>query len=182
MLRDASIDVIDLVEAGIPESDAEGALENEPTFEANALVKARHFQRVTGMPTVADDSGLEVNALGGEPGVRSKRWSGRIDLLGQALDDENNRVLLRRLEGCEDRAAKYVCAAAYSDGTRHVVERGETAGWITMQPSGTGGFGYDPYFLSAELGCTFGDVAMDEKARVSHRARAFAKLLRYIAE
>ena len=180
LLREAGVDVIDLVGAGIPESPAEDALEDEPTFEGNALAKARHFHRVSGMPTFADDSGLEVSALDGAPGVRSKRWSGRADLQGQALDDENNRLLLQRLEGASDRAAKYVCAAAFSDGVRVIVERGETAGRIAHAPSGVGGFGYDPSFQSAELGRTFGEVSMEEKARVSHRARAFAKLLRRI--
>lgn len=180
MLRDAGVDAIDLVQAGIAESAVEDALEVEPTFEGNALAKARHFRRVSGMPTIADDSGLEVSALGGAPGVRSKRWSGRADLSGQALDDENNRLLLERLAGAADRMAKYVCAAAYSDGGVEFVERGETAGHITSAPSGSGGFGYDPYFFSDELGRAFGEVSMEEKARVSHRARAFAKLLRRI--
>ena len=112
--------------------------------------------------------------------MRSKRWSERADLSGQALDDENNRLLLQRIEGAADRSAKYVCAAALCDGARELVERGETNGMITALPSGAGGFGYDPYFKSAELGRTFGAVSMEEKARVSHRARAFAKLLRHI--
>ena len=182
MLRAAGIDAIDLAQAGIAASAEEESLETAPTFEANALAKARHFQRASGLPTLADDSGLEVDALHGAPGVHSKRWSARPDLSGQALDDENNRLLLARLEGCDDRDARYVCAAAYCDGRREIVERGETAGWITRAPSGTGGFGYDPYFHSSELGRTFGDVAMEEKARVSHRARAFAKLLRRLTE
>lgn len=136
------------------------------------------------MPTLADDSGLEVQALGGAPGVLSKRWSRRPDLSGQALDDENNRLLLARLAGVENRAARYVCAAAYCGGEQHRehVARGETAGWISEAPSGTGGFGYDPCFTSAELERTFGNLSMDEKALVSHRARAFAKLLRHIAQ
>jgi len=174
--------VIDLVEAGVVEGADEDSLETEPTFEGNALAKARHFFRVTSLPTLADDSGLEVDALGGAPGVHSKRWSGRTDLSGQALDDENNRLLLERLEGKAVRRARYVCAAAFCDGAREIVERGETAGEIISAPSGAGGFGYDPYFRSSELGRTFADVSMEEKARVSHRARAFAKLLRRMQE
>jgi XTP/dITP diphosphohydrolase len=181
MLGSAGVRVIDLVEAGVVESADEDSLETEPTFEGNALAKARHFCRVTSLPTLADDSGLEVDALGGAPGVHSKRWSGRTDLSGQALDDENNRLLLQRLVGKTDRGARYVCAAALCDGALEIAERGETAGVITTSPSGTGGFGYDPYFLSSELGRTFADVTMEEKARVSHRARAFSKLLRRIA-
>lgn len=131
---------------------------------------------------MADDSGIEISALGGAPGVVSKRWSGRADLTGQALDDENNRLLLARLAGCENRNARYVCAAAYCDGARELVARGETSGWIAESPSGANGFGYDPYFVSEELGRTFADVSMEQKALVSHRARAFAKLLRHIAQ
>ena len=105
-----------------------------------------------------------------------------MDLVGQALDDANNALLLQRLDGVENRAARYVCAAALCDGARQLVARGETSGWIAEQPSGSNGFGYDPYFLSEELGRTFADVTMEQKALVSHRARAFVKLLRLIAE
>jgi XTP/dITP diphosphohydrolase len=181
LLREAGLEAIDLVEAGITETPEEDRLETEPTFEGNALAKARYFHRVSALTTLADDSGLEVAALDGAPGVLSKRWSQRVDLSGQELDDENNRLLLRRLEGVQDRSAKYVCAAALCDGTREIVERGETSGWITTEPAGSGGFGYDPYFRSVELARVFGEVSMEEKARVSHRARAFAKLLRNIA-
>lgn len=177
LFANAAIDVLDLRAANIPETPEEDALETATTFEENALAKARYFHRRCGLPTVADDSGLEVAALGGEPGVQSKRWSARTDLSGQALDDANNELLLRRLAGRADRRARYVCAAAYCDDSAEFVERGEVAGHITLEPSGAGGFGYDPYFESAELGRTFGEVSMAEKARVSHRARAFAKLL-----
>ena len=175
-------DVVDLRSAGILETAGEGDLEASATFEENALAKARYFARISGMPALADDSGLMVEALGGAPGVMSKRWSGRQDLSGQALDDENNRLLLARLSGLENRVARYVCAAAYCGDDREQVARGETEGFITDAPSGSGGFGYDPYFMSAELGRTFGSVSMEQKALVSHRARAFAKLLRLIAQ
>lgn len=182
MFAAAGFDVVDLRDAGIPETAGEEHLETASTFEENALLKARHFHRLSGLPAVADDSGIEVAALGGAPGVRSKRWSARPDLEGQALDDANNALLLDRLAAADDRRARYVCAAAWCDGTSEQVERGETAGVITRAPRGTGGFGYDPYFESTELGRTFGEVTMEEKARVSHRARAFAKLLRRLAE
>jgi XTP/dITP diphosphohydrolase len=177
MFAAAGIDVVDLNAANIPEASDEDALEAATTFEENALAKARHFHRVSGLPTVADDSGLEVAALGGDPGVHSKRWSARADLSGQALDDANNALLLQRLDGAKDRRARYVCAAAYCNGAMEFVERGETVGSITVAPRGSGGFGYDPYFESSELGRTFGEVPLGEKARVSHRGRAFAKLL-----
>lgn len=171
------VDIVDLDEAGIAESPDEDALELFDTFEENALAKARHFHALSGRPTVADDSGLAVVALGGAPGVRSKRWSGRADLTGQALDDENNRLLLERLHGVTDRRASYVCAAAYVGDDRAFVCRGEVQGRIAESAHGTGGFGYDPYFVADELGRTFGDASREDKERVSHRGRAFRALL-----
>jgi XTP/dITP diphosphohydrolase len=173
----SAIAVVDLRDIGIDESPIEDTLETHDTFEANALAKARYFHAMNGRPTVADDSGLVVPALGGRPGVLSKRWSGRADLSGQALDDENNRLLLRTLENAHDREAYYVCAAAYVGDGRELVCRGEVHGRIVDAPRGAGGFGYDPYFLSTELGRTFGEVSGDEKSRVSHRARAFRALI-----
>jgi XTP/dITP diphosphohydrolase len=172
---------LDLDGAGLPESEDEPGLEIYETFEENALAKARHFHARAGVPTVADDSGLVVDALGGAPGVRSKRWSGRPDLSGQALDDENNRLLLERLAGLpapDARTARYVCAAAYVDDVRELVHRGEVRGRILDAPRGAGGFGYDPYFYSAELQRTFAEVSGAEKERVSHRGRAVRALVR----
>jgi len=177
MLSDAGYDVIDLEAAGVPETPAEDGLEKYETFEENALAKGRYFTSVIGLPVLADDSGLEVAGLGGAPGVRSKRWSGRTDLVGEALDEENNALLLRSLASASDRRARYVCAAAFVDGAREVVRRGVVTGRITREPRGAGGFGYDPYFESDELGRTFGEVAASEKAAVSHRARAVRALL-----
>jgi XTP/dITP diphosphohydrolase len=173
--------VSDLREAGIPETAEEDALEVYTSFEENALAKGRYFARRSGLAVVADDSGIEVRALGGRPGVRSKRWSERPDLAGQALDDENNRRLLSLLAGETDRRARYVCAAAFVDGGREVVRRGEVAGVITAEARGANGFGYDPFFLSDELGKTFGEASMSEKEAVSHRARAFIALIDAIA-
>ena len=173
--------VVDLREAGIPETAIEDDLEAFETFEENALAKGRYFAAVSGLPVAADDSGIEVRVLGGQPGVRSKRWSGRPDLSGQALDDENNRRLVAALEGATDRAARYVCAAAFVDGAREVVRRGEVTGAIVAAPRGVNGFGYDPFFVSDELGKTFGEASLAEKATVSHRARAFRALLGSIA-
>jgi XTP/dITP diphosphohydrolase len=172
---------ITLVEAGIPEAACESDLEIFSTFEDNALAKARYFCALTGGLVVADDSGLEVDALEGRPGVHSKRWSGRPDLDGAALDAENNVHLQRALAAVPDdasaRAARYVCAAAAAWPSGECVVRGATAGWIRSFPRGDGGFGYDPYFQSAELGRTFAEVGRDEKAAVSHRGRAFRALL-----
>lgn len=172
--------VVDLSHVGIPRAPNEDAIEAFESFEANALAKARHFYALSGIPTLADDSGLEVEALGGRPGVRSKRYSGRADLSGQALDDANNALLLTELAPFANRRARYVCAAAFVDDDREVVVRGETSGEITSAPRGGGGFGYDPYFFSSELQRTFAEVSRDEKASVSHRARAFRELLRVL--
>jgi XTP/dITP diphosphohydrolase len=178
----ADIAIEDLREAGIPVSPDEETVEAFPTFEANALAKARYFHALTGRPTVADDSGLEVAALSGAPGVHSKRWSGRKDLQGQGLDDANNAKLLEALRLVDAPSARYVCAAAFCDGFREEVVRGETAGTIVREARGGAGFGYDPYFLSAELGATFGESSREAKEQVSHRGRAFRALLERLRE
>lgn len=177
LFAEAGFEVIDLAEAGIPEHADEEAVECFATFEENALAKARYFHARAGRPTVADDSGLEVIALGGAPGVLSRRWSGRTDLTGQALDDANNARLLEALASEEDRRARYVCAAAYVDGEREFVVRGATEGVILREARGSGGFGYDPYFFSTELGRTFGEATREAKEAVSHRGRAMRQLI-----
>jgi XTP/dITP diphosphohydrolase len=178
LFADAGISVVDLREAGIPESPDEDAVEAHETFEENALAKALYYaKRAGGRTVVADDSGLEVLALGGEPGVLSKRWSGRTDLSGSALDAANNAKLLERLRGSEDRRARFVCAAAWCAGDEALVLRGEVPGTIVERASGTNGFGYDPHFHSTELGGTLGEATLEAKQRVSHRGRAFAALL-----
>ena len=173
----SQVRVITLEDASVPTSDTEAAIEAFPTFEENALAKARYFRDRTGLPTFADDSGLEVYALSGQPGVRSKRWSGRSDLGGRELDDANNATLLRALNGIANRRARYVCAAALASPDGEIVRRGEVEGEILELPRGGGGFGYDPLFLAAELGVTFGEASLEEKERVSHRGRAFRALL-----
>lgn len=178
LLARAGVSLVDLVEAGVPETAEEEGLERFETFEENALAKARYFHALTGLPTVADDSGLELAALGGAPGVRTKRWSGRADLAGRALDAANNAHLVERLRGREDRRARYVCVAAYVDGERELLCRGESSGAIVDVPRGDGGFGYDPHFVSDDLGGrTFGEAGQAEKELVSHRGRAFAALV-----
>jgi XTP/dITP diphosphohydrolase len=177
LFRGAGILVVDLETAGITPSEAEDHLESAETFEENALAKARYFARLANRPVVADDSGLEVEALGGRPGVRSKRWSGRSDLAGVALDEANNAHLLHALNGLTNRRARYVCVAALVDGARELTFRGLTSGTILEQPRGAGGFGYDPYFFSDELGMTFGEASQQQKKWVTHRGRAFGALL-----
>lgn len=173
----AGIEVITLERAGIAESPDESGIEVFSSFEENALAKARHFHALSGLPTLADDSGLEVHALGGDPGVRSKRWSGRDDLSGVALDEANNAGLLLALRGQRSRRARYVCVAALAGTRGELTRRGEVEGEILEEPRGAGGFGYDPLFFAAELEKTFGEASLQEKERVSHRGRAFHALL-----
>jgi XTP/dITP diphosphohydrolase len=173
--------IMTLDDAGVVVSAAEEDIESHATFEENALAKARWFHERTGLPCVADDSGLSVDALGGQPGVRSKRWSGRSQLEGAALDAANNAMLLDAInradrEGSGGRGARYVCVAAFADGRRELVCRGETVGFIRDEPRGSGGFGYDPYFWSPELGATFAQATPERKASVSHRGRAVRAL------
>jgi len=166
-------------DAGVPADPAEERLELGDTFEANARAKAEYFARRTGLPTVADDSGLEVFALGGLPGVRSKRWA-RSPATGEDLDRANNAELLRRLLGAPAgrRRARYRCVLAYlpSPGAAPEIFEGECSGTILEAPRGTGGFGYDPLFLSDDLGKSFGEAADAEKDAASHRGRALRGL------
>jgi XTP/dITP diphosphohydrolase len=177
MFAAAGFEVIDLAEAGIVETPDEDAIEAFATFEENAAAKARYFAARSGLPTVADDSGLAVRALDDAPGVRSKRWAAAPGLTGQALDDANNAQLMAALRGTADRRARYVCVAAFRHDARETLCRGEVAGTIALAPSGTEGFGYDPYFVADELGRTFADATIEEKERVSHRGRAFRALI-----
>jgi XTP/dITP diphosphohydrolase len=182
MFSVAGLQVVDLDAAGIAESAAENELEKFDSFEENALAKAKYFRAKSGLVTIADDSGLEVQALGGAPGVRTKRWSGRADLEGRALDVANNEFLLRKLGKSTDRRARYVCVAALVDGSGHHTFRGETEGEILDAPRGEGGFGYDPLFLSSDLGITFAKAERAVKERGSHRGRAFSQLIAWLVQ
>jgi XTP/dITP diphosphohydrolase len=162
---------------GVAERADEDGIEMFETFEENARAKARYFAaRLPGRVILAEDSGLEVAALQGAPGVRSKRFAGST-ATGVALDAANNAALAYALRGVEDRRARYVCVAVcVSDGAEWTAS-GRVDGRITEVARGTGGFGYDPWFESDELGMTFAEASATEKARVSHRARAIAALL-----
>lgn len=153
-------------------------VEDADTFEGNALKKARAVAAASMMVTLADDSGLEVDALGGRPGVRSARFAHE-----GATDAENNAELLRQLQAVEDenRAARFRCAVAVFDpwaneGGAELVVTGCCEGRIAHKPSGTGGFGYDPLFIVEATGRTMAELHPDEKNRVSHRARALGNL------
>jgi XTP/dITP diphosphohydrolase len=185
LLESSGIEIVFPDQAGVGISSEEELLELHPTFEGNARAKAEYFHRRTGLPTVADDSGLEVFALGGEPGVRSKRWAGQ-DGPDHVVEKANNEFLLRRLLGAPPlkRKARYRCVLALVRGGKLLPEifEGTCSGTIAEAPSGTGGFGYDPLFLSDELGMTFGEAAPEAKDNVSHRGRAFAQLRAAILE
>jgi XTP/dITP diphosphohydrolase len=168
----------------VPENPIEEHLEVYDTFEENARAKALYFQRSTLMPTIADDSGLCVDRLDGGPGVRTKRFAPEkmVDRYGR--DAANNRYLLQRLEGVpeEERGARYRCAIAYEDGETSFVVEGVVEGRIAAEPSGEGGFGYDPLFVVPEYGETFGVLPPEVKATLSHRSRAARALAEKLRE
>ncbi|MGE0159694.1 MAG: non-canonical purine NTP pyrophosphatase [Gemmatimonadales bacterium] len=173
------LELLDLEAAGVAETPEEEHLEPHDTFEENAVSKARYFFARTGLPTVADDSGLEVDALGGGPGVRSKRFAPDEGLEGLARDRANNRHLLERLRalGSPDRSARYVCVAALVEhGSAPLLFRGEAPGMIIDEPRGEGGFGYDAHVLDREIGVTFAEMSAADKNRRSHRGKAFSAL------
>ena len=181
ILGAAGVEVLSLRDAHVGERREEEELEEHDSFLANARSKADYFARLTGLPTVADDSGLEVLALGGQPGVRSKRFApDAARLSGKALDAANNAELLRRLLGAPTprRRANYTCVAVLIRRTGGIPDAytGRCWGYLLEAPTGTGGFGYDPLFFHEELGKTFGEASAEEKHRVSHRGAAFRQL------
>jgi len=179
ILGPAGIDVVFPDDAGLWERPIEDTLEVAESFEGNARRKAEHFARLSGLPTVADDSGLEVFALGGAPSVRSRRWAGATGA-GPQVDAANNAELLRRLRGAPEarRRARYRCVLVLlrDPGAVPEVFEGICGGRILEAPRGDGGFGYDPLFFSDELGRTFGEATPEEKDAVSHRGRALRAL------
>jgi XTP/dITP diphosphohydrolase len=152
-------------------------IEDGETFEQNAMKKALQADEITGCDTLADDSGLCVDALGGAPGVYSARYSGE-----NATDGENNNKLLWEMRGIKNRNAKFVCVMALVYGGEVITARGEVPGVITYAPSGEGSFGYDPLFFSEEFGQTFGELPEGIKNSISHRARALAALKETLLE
>jgi XTP/dITP diphosphohydrolase len=167
-------EVVGLDDLGVEETPEEDALEVFDTFEENALAKARWFAAKTGELTLADDSGICVDALGGAPGVRSRRFAGEEEARGLRQDEANNAYLLRRLADVapERRTAHYVAAVALADpGGREDVFVGRCDGVVIDTPRGTGGFGYDPLFLLPEEGATMAELPPERKNEVSHRGR-----------
>ncbi len=152
--------------------------ENASTFAGNAVIKAEAVCAATGYPAIADDSGLCVEVLDGEPGVLSARYAG-----GHGDDDANNDLLLRRMEGKADRRASFVCALALKfPGKEPYIAEGSCPGTILHKRQGTGGFGYDPLFLYEPLGKTYAEMNAKEKNEISHRARAAREMAKIMAE
>ncbi|MFC7779436.1 XTP/dITP diphosphatase [Pantoea sp. GCM10028869] len=172
LLADFGLDIVAQTELGV-----ESAEETGLTFIENAILKARHAAEITGLPAIADDSGLAVNALGGAPGIYSARYAG-VD----ASDQQNLDKLLVALENVPDgkRQAQFHCVLVY---LRHAADptplvfHGSWAGEITRAAAGAGGFGYDPIFYVPELGKTAAELSKDEKRAVSHRGKALTLLL-----
>ncbi|MBR6955005.1 MAG: ribonuclease PH [Clostridia bacterium] len=151
--------------------------ETADTFAGNAALKAQAVLKATGLPAVADDSGLAVDALGGAPGVFSARYCGH-----HGDDEANNDLLLERMRGITDRSAAYRCAIALARPGKTLVAEGACPGRILQERQGTGGFGYDPLFLYEPLNKTFAEITAEEKNAISHRAQACARLLEMLRE
>lgn len=172
ILRDLPVDLLSGRDLELPEVDETGE-----TFAENALLKAVASSEATGLPAIADDSGLVVDALGGDPGVRSARYAG-----GHGDDNANLRLVLERLGAASERDARFVCVAALAlpDG-RRITETGTMEGAIADAPRGGGGFGYDPIFVAVGQRRTNAELTPDEKDAISHRGAAFRALRRHVA-
>ena len=156
--------------------DAEEVVEDKPDLEGNALKKVRYWHEITGLPSLSDDTGLEVEALDGSPGVYSARYAGE-----QATYEQNTQKLLSELEGNENRSARFRTVVAFIDdkGEEHLFE-GICEGKILEQPKGDKGFGYDPVFQPIGYEKSFAELSGEEKNRISHRGIAIQKFLRYL--
>lgn len=175
LLAPLAVEVLPQSAFKIPEVD-----EPYHTFVENALTKARHASEHAGMPALADDSGICVNALNGDPGVKSARFAGE-----PKSDQRNNQKLVDILKDQDDRSAYYYCIIVllkHADDPQPVIVDGAWHGEIILQPKGEGGFGYDPYFFLPELGTTAAQLPAEQKNRISHRGKALAKLAEYIAQ
>jgi XTP/dITP diphosphohydrolase len=181
----ARIRMLTLRDLGIAPSPEEDTLEEFDTFVGNAVAKARYFSGLTGMRTLADDSGLCVDALRGGPGVRTKRFAidhGVLpaDASGRPLDEANNQLLLEKLAGATNRSAHYTSSVALLDRGRLITAIGTCSGEIAAAPRGTGGFGYDPVFYIPALEKTFAELSLAEKNTRSHRAVAMRAIAAHL--
>ncbi|MBD2815843.1 XTP/dITP diphosphatase [Xenorhabdus sp. Flor] len=172
LLADFGLDIVAQTELGVDSADETGL-----TFIENAIIKARHAAAVTGLPAIADDSGLSVNALGGAPGIYSARYAGT-----EASDQDNLEKLLEAMRDVPDeqRQAQFNCVLVYlghAEDPTPLVFHGRWSGVITREPAGSGGFGYDPIFYVPEFGCTAAELSREQKSAVSHRGQALKMLL-----
>ena len=170
ILEPLGLEVIPQSAYKVPEAE-----EPHASFIENALAKARHAARLTGLPALADDSGICVDALGGAPGVNSAHFAGN-----PRSDTRNNSKLLEMLEAREDRRAHYYCVMLlmrHREDPQPLVAEGEWHGEILRKPRGSGGFGYDPLFLDPALGKAGAELTLEQKNRVSHRGKALAALV-----
>ena len=176
ILKDLDVEVLSMKDAGI----VADIVEDGSTFEENALIKARTIRDMTGCTVLADDSGLEVDALNKEPGIYSARYMGE-----DTSYDVKNANIIERLSGLEgeERSARFVCviAAAFPDGTDET-RRGTIEGQIGFEPAGTNGFGYDPIFYVPEFGCTTAQLESDQKNAISHRGKALRAMKEVIRQ
>ena len=184
MLDSLGIEIVPQGDLGIAEAE-----EPHSTFLENALVKARHASEQAGMPAFADDSGICVRVLGGEPGVHSARFAGRSALGAETgredQDARNNRRLVALLQGKADRRAHYTCVIVlvrHGEDPEPLVAQGRWHGEVIDTPRGSNGFGYDPYFYLPALGCTAAELASEAKNAISHRGQALAQLAAMLRE
>jgi XTP/dITP diphosphohydrolase len=168
----SQIELLSSADFQIPEIEEDGE-----TYEENALKKAREVYKFTKLPSLADDSGIEVEILGGRPGVFSARYAGE-----GATDEENNKKLLKELENfpIEKRKAKFKCVIAYVDSVEERIFYGETSGKVIFEPLGDGGFGYDPLFLPDGFDLTYAQLPGEVKNRISHRSKALQKFAEFL--
>lgn len=176
LLSGLNFDVVPQSEFQVPD-----AIENGLSFVENAIIKARHASKLTGLPAIADDSGLEVDFLNGAPGIYSSRFSGE-----NATDEKNNQRLLSLLQEAEEneRTARFQCLLVYMrhpEDPTPIICQGTWEGLITLNPEGENGFGYDPIFYIPEFGCTSAQLEKIQKNKVSHRGKAMALLLEQLS-
>ncbi|OCG19834.1 MULTISPECIES: XTP/dITP diphosphatase [unclassified Gilliamella] len=172
LLADAGFDIIAQSQFNVPDADETGL-----TFIENAILKARHTAKLTGLPAIADDSGLAVNSLGGAPGIYSARYAGE-----HGNDKSNNQKLLKALQNFpkEKRTAYFYCALVFmrhENDPTPIICLGKWNGLILNEEQGDGGFGYDPLFYVPELGCTAAQLTKEQKSQISHRGQALKQLI-----
>lgn len=177
LLADQGIEVLPQTQFGVPDADETGL-----SFIENAILKARHAAKLTGLPAIADDSGLAVHALGGAPGIYSARYAAMHDAIahGETKDAANIRFLLKQMEQQDDRRAEFHCVLAlclHAEDPVPLIAHGRWAGLISREVQGSGGFGYDPVFWLPELNKTSAQLSKAEKSSLSHRGQALRLLL-----